>query len=426
MSSTSPLTVAQFHQRLDTGDDVFLAERPHGVFGIQSQTHVHLDPANRRQVIALAVEEKRIEQGRGRFNGGRLARTHDAVDVHQRAFAVHVLVGCHGVAHVGANGDIIDVQNRNVGDPGIHQLFQRTARDLAVLVEFPGQFVPGFDIDRAGFLVDDVLGRKLANDLVEWHQKIDDLAVVDDLLDGPRRDLLARRGKGLAGLGVHQIKRRPRAAHTFGEELGHPSLVLFVLVFDGIIVGIHDAFLIQAQRIQKRRDRQLPTTVDAGIDDVLGVELEVQPRAAIGNDPAGKKQFAAGVRLALVVVKEDARRTVHLGHDHTLCPVHDERAVWRHQGHIAHEHVLFLDVLDGLGTGVFVDVENDQAQGDLQRCRIGHVALLTFFNVVLRLLKLVFHELQDCRLVEILNRKYRLEDAHDAFAVKRLGLVAGV
>ena len=52
--------------------------------------------------------------------------------------------------------------------------------------------------------------------------------------------------------------------------------------------------------------------------DVLGVELDVEPRAAIGNDARREQQLARGVGLALVVVEEHARRTVHLRNDDAL------------------------------------------------------------------------------------------------------------
>jgi hypothetical protein len=130
--------------------------------------------------------------------------------------------------------------------------------------------------------------------------------------------------------------------------------------------------------------------------------------------------------LALVMVEEHARGAVHLGHDHALGPVHDERAVRRHQGHVAHEDILFLDVLDGLRAGILVDIEHDQTEGDLERRGIGQVALLAFLDVEFRGFELVLHELQHGGFVEILDRKDRLEDAHDAFAVGRLGRITGI
>ena len=97
----------------------------------------------------------------------------------------------------------------------------------------------------------------------------------------------------------------------------------------------------------------------------------------------------------------------------------------RHQGHVAHVDVLFLDVLDRPGAGGLVDIEHDQTQRHLQRCGIGHVALLAFVDVVFRLFQLVFHELQHRGLVEVLDREDRLEGALDALAIQRLGAVAG-
>ena len=66
------------------------------------------------------------------------------------------------------------------------------------------------------------------------------------------------------------------------------------------------------QRVQQRGDRQLPLAVDADVDQVLAVELEVQPGAAIRDHPRGEQVFAGRVRLALVVVEEHAGRAVHL------------------------------------------------------------------------------------------------------------------
>jgi hypothetical protein len=62
---------------------------------------------------------------------------------------------------------------------------------------------------------------------------------------------------------------------------------------------VEDLLGIEPQRIEQRGDRQLAAAVDAGIDDVLGVELEVEPRAAIGNDARGEEQLAGECVLPL-------------------------------------------------------------------------------------------------------------------------------
>ena len=128
------LAVAQFHQRLDAGHDIVAVERALRVGLVEVEAHVHLDAAHRRQVVAVRIEEQRVEErGRGLL-GGRLAGAHDAIDVHERAFAAHVLVHRHGVADVRADVDAVDVEHRDIGDAGVEQRLQRAAGDRAVLV----------------------------------------------------------------------------------------------------------------------------------------------------------------------------------------------------------------------------------------------------------------------------------------------------
>ena len=60
-----------------------------------------------------------------------------------------------------------------------------------------------------------------------------------------------------------------------------------------VVEGVEDFLARQAERVQQRGDRQLALAVDADVDDVLGVELEVEPAAAIGDDPRGEEILAA-------------------------------------------------------------------------------------------------------------------------------------
>ena len=95
MSSTSPLPSLRFDQLLDHREDVFLAQRGHGVLGVEAEAHVELDAADGREVVALAVEEQAFEQRFGGFLGRRLARAHDLVDRLEAFLAVLGLVGLH-------------------------------------------------------------------------------------------------------------------------------------------------------------------------------------------------------------------------------------------------------------------------------------------------------------------------------------------
>ncbi len=420
------LPVAQLHQRAHAGHDILAVERALRVGLVEVEAHVHLDPPHGRKVIAFGIEEERLEKrGRG-FLGGRLAGAHHAVDVHERAFAVHVLVRRHGIADIGADIHAVDVEHRDLGDARIQQILKRAARDRAVAIVFERELVARLDIDRAGFLVDDVARRELAHDAVEGHQQFGHLALVDELLDRARRDLLARLEQHLAGLGVHYVIGRTGAADAVGEEFRDPALLLLQLVGDGVVIGIHDAFLVKPEGVEQGRHRQLAAAVDAGEHEVLGVELEIEPGAAIGDDPAGEEQLARAVRLALVMVEEHAGAAVHLAHDHALGAVDDEGAVRGHERHVAHEHILLLDVLDRFRAGILVHLEDDQPQLDLERRGIGHVALHAFLDVVFGLFQLVAHEFQHAGLVEILDREDRLEHALDPLAVLRLGSVARV
>ena len=84
--------VAQIDEGAHDGDDVLLAEHPHRVRRIEIHAHVHLDAADRREIVALGIEKQRMEHRFRRLNGRRLARTHHAIDVEQRVFARLVLV----------------------------------------------------------------------------------------------------------------------------------------------------------------------------------------------------------------------------------------------------------------------------------------------------------------------------------------------
>ena len=101
-----------------------------------------------------------------------------------------------------------------------------------------------------------------------------------------------------------------------------------------------------AERAQQHRRVHLAAAVDADVDDVLGVELEVEPRAAVGDDARGVEQLAARVGLALVVIEEDAGAAVELADDDALGAVDDERTGLGHQRDLAEVDLLLLDVAD--------------------------------------------------------------------------------
>ena len=156
MSSISPLPSRRSHERLDDREHVLLAERAHGVLGVEVEAHVHLHAADRREVVALGIEEQRVEHRLGGVEGRRLARAHDPVDVEQRALAARVLVDRQRVADVGADIDVVDVEHRQLGDADI----------LERLQELLGDLVAGLGPDLARLRVDEVLGDVLADQIL--------------------------------------------------------------------------------------------------------------------------------------------------------------------------------------------------------------------------------------------------------------------
>ncbi|TPV97351.1 MAG: hypothetical protein USCAAHI_03178 [Beijerinckiaceae bacterium] len=104
--------VAQIDERPHDRDDIFLAEGAHRVRRVEIHAHVHLDPADRREIVPLRIEKQRMEHRLRRFKSRRLARAHDAVDIEQRLLAGAILIDRERVANVGADIDMIDIKHR--------------------------------------------------------------------------------------------------------------------------------------------------------------------------------------------------------------------------------------------------------------------------------------------------------------------------
>ncbi len=138
-------------------------------------------------------------------------------------------------------------------------------------------------------------------------------------------------------------------------------------------VGLH------AQGAQEDRAQEFALAVDADVENVLGVVLEFDPRAAIGNN------FPQEVGAVVGRFVKHAGRAVQLADDDALGAVDDERAVVGHQRNVAEENFLFLDVADVFRAGVRILVVNGQTDGDLERRGVGHAAFLALVHVVLEL-----------------------------------------
>ena len=144
--------VAQIDQRLDHRQNVGLAQHAHRILGVEIETHVHLHAADRREIVALGIEEQRIEHRLGAVDRRRLARTHHAIDVEQRVLARIVLVDLQRVADIGADVDVVDVEHRQFVEARLDQRGQRLVGDL----------VARFGENFAGLRIVEIVGDILA------------------------------------------------------------------------------------------------------------------------------------------------------------------------------------------------------------------------------------------------------------------------
>jgi len=177
----------------------------------------------------------------------------------------------------------------------------------------------------------------------------------------------------------------PQSRHAGGRH----ELERGLLLRDekGVLVEerIEDFALVHAERAQDDRHRQLAATVDTREHAVLGIKLEVQPRATVGNDAGAEQQFARRVRLTAVVIEEHARAAMQLGDDDTLGAIDDEGAVVGHERQFTEVNLLLAHILDRLLRARGFLVVHHKAHFDAQRCSVGQPTQLALLDVEHRL-----------------------------------------
>ena len=403
------VAVLQLHQHLDGGEDVVVGQGT-GIFGVgQAQALVELVTAHRRQVIVIRAAEQVVEEAGGDLGGRRAGRTQTTVDLFLSLFLIGDAVLHQGVADGGRGVGALGVQHGDTLDAGFAHALQQAGSDL----------VGGFGQHFATAGSDDVFGQEHAVQGVGTHF---------DGLDARFTDLTpATLGDGLAGLDEHGA--------VLGGDVGvgvvlavqglfhfpHQGVVrLQQVVLAGVEV-LQDVHLAHAHGLEQDGGGHLAATVDADIQDVLVVEVEVQPGATHGDDSAGVEHLAAGVGLAAVVFKDDAGRTLQLVDDDALGAVDDERALFRHQGQGAKVDALFLDVADGAVARGFIGVIDHQAHLDVHRGFVGQALGDALGLVVLGLADFVADEFQAGGLVEIFDGEDGVEHAFQTFLLISIG-----
>ena len=139
-----------------------------------------------------------------------------------------------------------------------------------------------------------------------------------------------------------------------------------------LLVGAH----ICAQSAKKGGDGGLTRTVHLYLEDVLLVDLVLQPGTAVRYKRSGILLLLGSVDL----LKIYTGATYQLAGNNTLGAVYNERTGRSHKGEITHKDVLLDDVAYGS-----VLIFDRQAHSDLHRSGIGSVALLALFYGILGL-----------------------------------------
>ena len=244
-------------------------------------------------------------------------------------------------------------------------------------------------ISLAGGLVDDVGRERAAQDVLVGHGDLLD-AAVDQFAHVARGDALVAGGDDLAVL-AGDVEARHLALQAFRDEIELGAL-------DAQVERVEDEELLQdvlvgqADGLEQRRHRHLAAAVDAEEQEVLRVEFEVEPRAAVGNHAGREQELAGAVRLAAVMLEEHAGRAVQLRDDHALRAVDDERAVLGHERDLAHVDLLLLHLLHGVLRRFLV--HDDEADLGAQRGAEREAALLAFDDVERRRQQREAHELE--------------------------------
>ncbi|MCL6638242.1 MAG: phenylalanine--tRNA ligase subunit beta, partial [Firmicutes bacterium] len=150
---------------------------------------------------------------------------------------------------------------------------------------------------------------------------------------GVDRDLAFTVKQELPSAGIFQSIRKA------GGPLLRKVSLFDVYTGEQVLGGVAEGF-------EEGGDRELPPPVDADVDDVLGIDLHVDPGAAHRNDPRAVDDLAARVGLSLVVVEEDAGRTLELADDDPFDAVKNKRPLVRNQRNVTKVDLLLFDVFE--------------------------------------------------------------------------------
>ena len=268
-----------------------------------------------------------------------------------------------------------------------------------------------FREDLAGGGVDDILREDVADDTAA------EMKLLIKLISSDLCKIVSSRVE------EHGVEQPLRALH--GERLARADLPVQLQKAVAVVVGLilrkacqelrlvaeHVKDLLvgaEAQGTEQDADRYLSGTVHADIEDVVGIRLILQPRAAVRDHLA---EIALLAKLVVLYGIIDAGRTDQLADDDSLSTVDHEGTGIGHQGQIAHEDLMLLHIIL-----IFI-VKSDF---DFHRSGIGCIPFLAFRDGIFHIIpvQMKVDKIQAEMSCEILDRENIVEHFAQAFAQK--------
>ena len=326
--------LAQLQQVADGRDEVGGVQRARVERRFQAELDVEFQAAHAAEIVLARVEEHPVEQRRGGFERRRIAGAQLAVDFDQR-FAGRldrVLVERAGKHHA----DVVAIGEKDI-DAGDARFGERSP-------DFGGQRLVGFEENFSGLPVHEIGDGVGAFEIRDGNVRGGDLGL-DEFLVERFGDALVRADQHFVALGILDFVGQL----AVDQALGKVPVQVAVAQRDALdLIERAQDFLVRfhAQGAQENRAEEFALAVDADVQNVLGVVLELDPRAAVGNN------FPEEIAAVVGRFVKHARRAVQLADDDALGAVDDERAVVGHQRNVAEENFLFLDVANVFRAGV--------------------------------------------------------------------------
>src|SRR5690606_13501827 len=168
--------------------------------------------------------------------------------------------------------EVVDVQDLELGNADIAEALDVLLGDLLVAVQD----------DLAGLLVEDVLGRDFADQVLALEGQAPKLRRAH-ALDDALGKLATLANDDLTVVGVDDVLARALSGEqvVVDAALDLPALRHVDRLF--VVVEVEEFLGAVAQGAKQHRGVQLAATIDADVEVVFVVELEVEPATAIGD-----------------------------------------------------------------------------------------------------------------------------------------------